>query len=125
MRKPLLLLALALSAACSAPADGPTPRRAGGDAPIVAQELSGLGPRDALSAVRTLRPRWLRTVPQTVSGNDGIVVYFNNVRLGGVEALTQFSTADIGEIQYLRAPQAQLRFGPGHLNGAIVITPLL
>jgi hypothetical protein len=123
MRKSLLFLLAAATLACAPAGPATAPRRAGGDTPIAAPELAELGHRDALSAVRALRPRWLRAQPQTLSGNDGVVVYLGMLRLGGVQALTDYSTADIGEIRYLRPHQAQLRFGAGHLNGAIVITP--
>jgi hypothetical protein len=124
-RLPLLALALALSA-CLPPSAPSTPAHAGGDAPIQAQELVRLGARDAFSAVQTLRPRWLLAAqPQTLTGRDGLVVYFETLRLGGVESLRSLSTADIGGIEYLRPARAQLRFGSGHLNGAIVVSPAL
>lgn len=127
MNTRLLLLAAALSlSACLPPSSGPAPRRAGGDAPIQRTELVRLGSRDAFTAVQALRPRWLLARhPQTLSGRDGVVVYFETLRLGGLEALRDMSTNDIGAIQYLRPAAAQLRFGAGHLNGAIVITPAL
>ena len=124
MRTPLLLLLAAVSSlACAPNAPAGRPQRTGGDTPIAVAELSEIGARDALSAVRVLRPRWLRRTPQTLSGNDGVVVYLGTLRLGGVQALTDFSTSDLDEIRYLRPDQAQLRFGVGHLNGAIVLTP--
>jgi hypothetical protein len=98
-------------------------RPARGDAPLAARELAELGGRDAFSAVQALRPAWLRRQPQTLSGRDAVVVYFGDMRMGGVEALREMSTSDIGEIRYLRPAAAQLRFGSGHLNGAIVVTP--
>ncbi|WP_420129019.1 hypothetical protein [Longimicrobium sp.] len=127
MKTRFLLLAATLSlSACLPPSSASTPRRAGGDAPIQRTELVRLGSRDTFTAVQALRPRWLLAGrPQTLSGRDGVVVYFETLRLGGLEALRGMSTNDIGAIQYLRPAAAQFRFGAGHLNGAIVITPAL
>lgn len=126
MKIRLLALALLVSfSACALGRQG-TPGRGNAHGPIRAEELRFLGSGDALSAVRSLRPSWLRSAtPQAVSGNDRMVVYFEDLRMGGVDALQGMSITEIGRIEYLLPRQAQFRFGPGHLNGAIVVLPVI
>jgi hypothetical protein len=122
------LLSLALLVSLSACALGRVGTAGHGNAhgPIRAEELRFLGSGDALGAVRSLRPSWLRSAkPQSVTGNDRLVVYFEELRMGGVDALQAMSITDIGRIEYLAPHEAQFRFGPGHLNGAIVVFPVI
>jgi hypothetical protein len=126
MKIRLLALALLVSlSACALGRQGTT-GRGNAHGPIRTEELRFLGTGDALSAVRSLRPSWLRSAtPQSVRGNDHMVVYFEDLRIGGVDALQGMSITEIGRIEYLRPHQAQFRFGPGHLNGAIVVLPMI
>lgn len=122
------LLALALLVSLSACALGRQASAGRGNArgPIRAEELRHVGSGDALAAVRTLRPGWLRSAtPQSVTGNDRLVVYFEDLKIGGVDALQAMSVTEIGRIEFLRPQEAQFRFGPGHLNGAIVVLPVI
>jgi hypothetical protein len=50
------------------------------------------------------------------------VVYLDATSLGGRETLRNIMTDEIESIQFLDARRATLRFGSGHVNGAIVIT---
>jgi hypothetical protein len=53
--------------------------------------------------------------------NVGIQVYLDGVRLGGVEDLRRISTQSVQSIRHYTAQEAQVRFGIGHSNGAIVV----
>jgi hypothetical protein len=122
----VMMLALLVSlAACIQPgraSEKHTPARG----PIRAEELTNLGTGNALAAVRALRPGWLRTpTQQSMRGHDRMVVYFEQLRLGGLDALQSMSITDIGKIEFVPAHEAQFRFGPGHLNGAIVVLPVI
>jgi hypothetical protein len=122
--RPLLAAVAVVLAACS---PRPPASRANHDSSVLrAEEIAGVADHDAYTLVQSLRPQWLRAEkPQTVSGNDRLVVYFGAARIGGLEALRQISAADVGRMEFLSPSAAQLRFGSGHLNGAIVVTPLL
>ena len=129
MKIRLVLLAafVALSACMSANAGAGAPGR--GAAAIITQpELESMGTGDALSAVRRLRPGWLRTGPQQtlsdpLAPTEGLLVYMGALRLGAISSLSTLSINDIGRIEFLNAAQAQFRFGSGHMHGAIVVTP--
>jgi len=88
--------------------------------------------------VQSLRPAWLRVRgAQSVgeaargsgaggqvsvqAGQDQLVVYLDRARLGGPESLRQIDPLNIGSITFLDRAQANYRFGPGHLHGAIVL----
>jgi hypothetical protein len=124
----VLLAAFFALAACASNAGAGGPGR-GSTAVITQQELDALGGTgDALSAIRALRPGWLRGTRQSTlsdprTPSEGLIVYMETVRLGGVNSLESLSINNIGRLEYLTDAQAQFRFGSGHLQGAIVVTP--
>ena len=77
-----------------------------------------------MDAVRQLRPHWLRTRGPTSLRNPGrsaIVVYVDDVRLGGVEYLETLRAASVASMEYLDGSEASVRFGTGHEGGAILV----
>jgi hypothetical protein len=93
---------------------------------ITREEIDDSSARAAHDLVQTLRPQWLRTRGVTnvrqAAGGEGIAVYLDNARLEGVDAMRQVA---LGPVQYLRfftAPEATLRWGGGHIHGAILIS---
>lgn len=95
-----------------------------GQSIILSDEIAGTGAATAYDAVRLLRPFWLVARGNSVMGREGedmIVVYLDGSRLGGIEALRQVSARNVGSIEYLDSAAATLRWGAGHLHGAILI----
>lgn len=123
MRSLAIIAFLLLLGAC-----GQSMATAGGGSrsgPIELEEIRGAGATDAFTLVQTLRPGWLRSSrQQTLSGDDGIVVYLERARMGGVGELRNISSANVGRIEFLSASVAQQRLGAGHLNGAIILYPV-
>lgn len=75
---------------------------------------------NALEAVRSLRPHWLRKRGSlSIRNEPEIAVYFDGVRAGGPDALTQVPVINIQRIRYYDASEAQFKFGVGHGHGAI------
>lgn len=135
MRVPLpssLVLVAALGLACSSAtsagggttAERPAPSQRHTGNVITADELSRLAAMSLEEAVRALRPTWLRNAPSTIRPNaEGtIVIYLDRVRLGGPESLRQINPMQVSEVRYYSPSEAELRFGPGHLHGAIEVT---
>jgi len=126
LRRAALLLALA-SAACTTGGTGardaqPRARRSGDvitEAEIRAGQWS-----DAYAMIAALRSGWLRTPgPESILGEtDQVQVYLNDVRLGGLATLRGLAVNDIARVQRVRPVDAAARWGPGHSNGAIVVT---
>lgn len=88
------------------------------------QELRVSTALNALEAVRQHRPVWLRSRGATSRGTQAeAVIYFNDVRMGGVESLAQFNVGSIKELRYYNATEATNRWGTGHSAGAIVVVP--
>jgi hypothetical protein len=55
---------------------------------------------------------------------DGdVLVYLDDVRLGGLDALRSQPISGIDSIRFLDAPTASARFGLNHPHGAIQIAP--
>lgn len=123
MKKPLYLLltAIVLLGACSSVRPG-TPRPANQNL-ITRDEILHSGFSNAYDLVQKLRPLWL-TKRGEVSffQQTDVVVYLDGTRLGGPESLKDLNSTDIESLRFLDARQATLRFGSGHVHGAILIT---
>jgi hypothetical protein len=97
---------------------------------IVATEFDHKGFRDAYDIVQRLRPGWFTRNPggsaerRMGTGGSGLVVYLENARMGGVEALRQLQTGAIESLRFLDAASATARLpglGSSVISGAIVV----
>lgn len=120
-------LAWACGAGTGATATGrPAPSQSRNSDVITADELSRVSATSLDEAVHTLRPQWLRNAPSTIrpEAEGTVVVYQDRVRLGGPESLRQINPLQVKEVRYYAPSEAELRFGPGHLHGAIEVTSI-
>lgn len=118
-----LLVAVAGCASGGGAADGSPRARARMDVITKEQALESRA-TDALGIVETLRSGWLRE-----RGSDSLTgqptrvqVYFDDVRLGGVETLRSISLVQIGHIRYYDGVAASGRWGLGHGAGVIFVS---
>ena len=86
---------------------------------IDAVDIKEVNAHNAYDAVLWLRSTWLQ--PRGVSRN-GIRVYLDRERLGGIEELRHINARMIESVEYLSQVEATRRFGFGHGDGAILIT---
>ena len=119
------------------------PREADRSDAITNAELSGSDAANLLELVRLRRSHWLvkrgtHSVTRSPAGygfSDGtpvvvpddtpILVYLDNVRLGGPEHLRDLRPSQATRIEFLDAREATLRLGGGHTHGAIVVSTRL
>lgn len=133
LARPLRLVAALTAAALSACASSgtTTARTADGDGAastsarprrssdvITAEEIAEARPTNAYHAVELLRPTFLRRT----NPRFAIIVFVNGARRGGVEELRNLRPEDIDTIRRLNAPDAQMRYGPDLLSGALDVT---
>ena len=120
-RAPLLLLALlAIAAACSANASG---ARATRSDTITVDDLRAANAVNVFDAVRTIRPNWLRArSPNSLQNQGQVQVYFDDTRIGGVDALRSIPTQGIAYIRWFDPISASSRWGLDHEQGAIVVS---
>lgn len=90
-------------------------------------EKSGFVTGDAYQLVQRLHPEWLRRRGDRLNVNEhqemmegDIVVYVNDVRMGGPAVLREVRTDSIEEIRYLDTAAAT-RLGTGHQHGALLV----
>lgn len=126
MRWLALSLPLLVSALSSCASAGQTPSEFGDPDVITREEIEESTASTAYDLVLNARPQWLRTrglaTLAQAAGEEDIVVYMNNARLGFRDAMRR---VPLGAVQYLRffnARQATYRWGGGHLHGAILIS---
>jgi hypothetical protein len=90
---------------------------------ITAEDMAAVNLPTAFDVVERLRPHFLRPRgPTTVVSDTRLVVYQDNLNLGGVDMLRQIRAAELQEIRFLSASDATTRFGTGHPGGAIIVT---
>ncbi len=78
---------------------------------------------DAYQAVEALRSRWLSARgPDSFSAPSRVLVYRDDMQLGGVGALRTISTSDVAYIRYYDGIAASARWGLGHGAGVIYIS---
>ncbi|HUF66456.1 MAG TPA: hypothetical protein VMM17_10835 [Gemmatimonadaceae bacterium] len=117
----LAVAMLALGAAACASSSGPTSGTRSTRSPdlITKADIDAASTGTAYDLISRLRPQWLRatTVGSVSTGPagerasaagqvHGIVVYLDNVRLGGLESLRTISTGSINSVRYLDSQRA-------------------
>ena len=111
---PVLLLLLGCASG------GPSARGATNE--LGPAEIAAAGDRTTLDVVRQRRPQWLRLRgPTNAFVGDGVVVYVDGMRRGGVRALAQIQASSVARMRFYSAREAQTRWGMGHVNGAIEV----
>ncbi len=129
----ITILAAALSTACAT--SGETTTR-GSSEVITAEEITAIQVGTAFEAVQRLRPQFLRyrgtttlsnSAPEgqptgraNVSGTE-LVVYVDNVRVGGINVLHNITSERVREIRFLPARDATTKYGGGHMGGVIEV----
>lgn len=117
----LLVMAFASLTACAATSAGP--RSASGT--ITSAELDEVSALNAYEVVQRLRPRWLQVRSgRSLTMGTRVLAYYDNSRLGDIEALRQISIEGIHSIEYLDGAQASAQLpgiGAEHVAGAIVV----
>lgn len=117
-------LALLVASGACASANGSTARTHGrGSATLITEEeLSDNTAANLYDAVLSRRPLWLQKRGQiSINNPTEVLVYVDNMRMGGVGELRQIQVSSVKEVQYLDGNSAQQRFGIGNGNGAILV----
>ena len=116
----LALVVFATAACASSQGSRTTGRR---DARLLAaEEIRTSSASNLYDVIRSYRPEWLIKRGQTSINLEGdIVVYMDNVALGGPESLKSIDAQSVQSVRFLNASEAQMRYGNGHMHGAIVV----
>ena len=90
---------------------------------LTAEEIRQSSAANMYEVIRSYRPEWLIKRGQTSINLEGdIVVYVDNVALGGPESLRTIDVHSVQSARFMTASEAQMRYGVGHMHGAIVVT---
>jgi hypothetical protein len=96
---------------------------------ISTAEIDSQSFRDAYDVVQRLRPTWFTrkrgssSTRGMATPGSGLVVYLDNARLGGIEALRQLNTSAIESLRFMDAATATANLpglGSSVIAGAIV-----
>jgi hypothetical protein len=91
-------------------------------AAITDEQLTERHYQNLYDAVLALRSNWLSTRgTDSFRAPSQVVVYLDDSRLGGVEALSGLSTQGISSVTHLNGIDATARWGIGHSAGAISV----
>lgn len=97
---------------------------------ITIEEIDGTSHATAHELIAALRPQWLRVRPaNSFSGarnaggaaSNEVVVYVDNLRLGGAESLHGVRAEAVRSAEMVNAMTATQRWGTGHAAGAILV----
>ena len=89
---------------------------------LTPETLRGQTYTNAYEAIEALRLNWLKPRGSDSFNTPSVVmVYLDNVKLGGVEALRGLQLANVQLIRHYDANQANARWGVGHSQGAIQV----
>lgn len=127
MRRAVAVLLLVLGSAAAAcgpvaePGARPAPRASG--TLITEEQIRRVQYMNAYEIVQALRPLWLRPRGTDSLRRPGeVLVYRDDVQMGGVGTLRTMSTADIVTIRFIDGITAGSRWGMDHGNGVILVT---
>ena len=123
-----LFLLTVLSAGCASASSGGNRDNPVGDSDLITREEidRATGSQNAYDLIQSLRPQWLITRgfanQRQATGEDDIVIYMDNARLGYRRELRRISLGSVRYLEFYDARRATLRWGGGHLHGAIFIS---
>jgi len=90
---------------------------------LTGEQLRSQHFENAYDAIEALRSNWLASRgPDSFQTPTIVLVYLDNVRLGGVEMLRGISTQSVASIQRFDGLEATARWGIGHGAGVIYVT---
>jgi hypothetical protein len=141
-----LMIAAVVACACAGGAAGASSAKAKSNPDVITTaEIDAGNFRDAYDVVQRLRPTWFTKARATSSGSlsgtqvsgsaggmsgvqptsssGGLVVYLDNARMGGPEALRDLPATSISSLQYMDAATATAKLpglGSSIITGAIV-----
>jgi hypothetical protein len=119
----VLGLLLIVTAACASTSQGGRTAGRRDARSLSAEEIRMSSASNMYDVIRSQRPEWLIKRGQTSINLEGdIVVYIDNVALGGPESLKSIDVQSVQNVRFLTASEAQMRYGVGHMHGAIVVT---
>ncbi|MGD2044704.1 MAG: hypothetical protein PVJ80_00085 [Gemmatimonadota bacterium] len=125
---PLVAALLAACASSSSSTPGGTPDEPRVDRNLITREEidDSPGSRNAYELIQSLRPQWLITRGITnlrqAAGEEDVVVYMDNARLGYSNELRRVPLGAVRYLQFFDARRATQRWGQGHIHGAILIS---
>lgn len=118
------LLAACASSGSGVPGEGAN--RMGDPDFLLREEILESNQGVAYDVIRNRRPQWLQTrgisTVRQAAGEQGIVVYLDNARMGFVDSLRRIGLASVQYMQFFTASEATQRWGANHLNGAILVS---
>jgi hypothetical protein len=120
----LLIGVLCLLAACASAGAAPRDRALGDPNLLSSQELRESDAQTLYDLIQRERPRWL-AARLTAGTSDGIAVFVNGSRMGGIDYLRQMAPGGIDSIRYLDTTAARNELpslSSGMVAGAIMIT---
>ena len=123
-RASLLLICLG-SMACAAATSSVRPVTSAGRNVITAAEIVTSHVHSVYQAVLQLRPEFLKSrtsMPSTPFNETRSMVYVDGVPFGPVESLRQIPLDIVRTIKYIRATEANIRYGGVHTGGVIEVT---
>lgn len=110
---------------------------------ITSKEIREAGLQTALDIVTALRRDWLQTrgtnswgestrgtadgfgntfEADLTKGRDKIIVYFDDIRIGGVDDMADIPASTLTSIRFVEGREATYLFGTGHAHGAIILS---
>lgn len=122
-----LVALLTLSAGCASSGGGQGGGQDRDQNVITRQEILDTRATNLWDVVNNLRPWWLQAIdsPSFSGGSAQILVYRDNVRLGGTDALKNLNPEIAQEIRWLDRMEAASRLSrpasSGEIAGAIVV----
>jgi len=90
---------------------------------ITREEIQDIGEvGDAYTLIQHYESQWLRKRGQgSINKENEVAVYIEDSRQGGPNTLRQIDISNVRKIEYLSASEANMEFGSGHSNGAIMV----
>ena len=118
------LVVVALFLLCSGCASSKGGTRTNTDRTVITSEqLRQHNFTNAFDAVASLHSNWLQKRGTDSFLTPGeILVYFDEVRLGGTETLRSVASSSIVSIRFFDGIAATNRWGVGHSNGVILVS---
>jgi outer membrane cobalamin receptor len=114
-------IAIGLTASCATSTQQSGPQRSRNV--LTAEDFQNRPERNLYDLLARVRPNWLR--PQggnLVSGTSPVVVYVNNVRFGGVQALRDITLDEVERVRFVDGTDAATRYGLNTDGGVLEVT---